>query len=97
MQQHAALRLAQRGPGFGRHDHVRGRRVDDVGQLPADARRIEIDRSGDFQVVLGQDRAGDESPDGAEPHQHDLRRHGCVPPILQKYPPHRQNRSLARL
>ena len=78
VQQDAVLRLLQRRSGVGSHDHVGSWRIDHVGQLASDPLRIEIDGGDDFQIGPGEHGSGDESPDGAEPHQNDLRCHASV-------------------
>ena len=74
VQEHGALRLLQCRRGIGSNRDLRSGSIDDVGQLAPDALRIEVDGCHDFQLGLGEHGAGDQSPDGAEPHQHDLRR-----------------------
>ena len=80
VQENAVLRLLQCRGSVRSDGDFRRRRIDDVRQLAADAARIEVDRRDDLQIRFGECGAGNESPDGPEPHQHDLRRHRPHPP-----------------
>ena len=86
VEEDAALPASERDVGVRGDHHVGSGRVDHVAELAADAGRIEVERSDDFHFGFGEGRAGNQPPDGAEPHQNDLDRHECLPLFAARWP-----------
>ena len=78
VQHDAALRFFHFGSRIGSDDHVRSGRIEHVGELFTDPRRVEIDGGHDFQFRFLERAASNAAADGPKAHQCDFDRHSAL-------------------